>query len=109
MARRRQQSNRRPIGLAQMDPCRLAAKAVTEQIHDGSRRGKGRDGPSTGSKIAFLSSTSEGIHLMRLARLGTFVLFLAIGSAAAGHARADSVADFYRGKQISLLMATTPG
>jgi tripartite-type tricarboxylate transporter receptor subunit TctC len=46
---------------------------------------------------------------MRATCLGTVVPFLVVGLAVAGPARADPVADFYHGKQISLVMGTTPG
>lgn len=46
---------------------------------------------------------------MRTACLGILVFFLVLGLAANGPARSDPVADFYRGKQIALLMGTTPG
>ena len=46
---------------------------------------------------------------MRAACLGTVLLSLVLDLALHGPARSDPVADFYRDKQISLIMGTTPG
>ncbi len=46
---------------------------------------------------------------MRATCLGVAGACLAMGLAAIGPARSDPIADFYHGKQISLVMGTTPG
>ena len=46
---------------------------------------------------------------MRAACLGTVLLSLVLDLALHGPARSHPVADFYRDKQISLIMGTTPG